>query len=132
MEPEDRLTKKGVWVAAAPQDSTLSRGQVTSGRTRSHPYSRYELLGFTTFGKRGIWVELEYGIIKVFIPLQEDQQARLERMYSRTKGRGFPSVGGGGGDHARRVAYNAGGGRRPRWIRTSQFAGLDLNCYFNH
>ena len=50
VELEDRLTKKGVWVAA-PQDSTLSRGRDTSGKTRSHPYSRYESLRFATFGQ---------------------------------------------------------------------------------
>ena len=65
-------------------------------------------------------------------------------MYSRSKGRGFPSVGGehgsaaAGGRHSRRVAYSAGGGRRPRWIRTSQFTGLVLQfsvslfCLLSH
>ena len=42
VELEGKLTKKGVWVAAAPQDSTLSRGRDISGRTRSRPYSRYK------------------------------------------------------------------------------------------
>ena len=55
-------------------------------------------------------------------------------MYSRSQGRGLPSGeqhgaaaaagAAGNGRHSRRVVYTAGGGRRPRWIRTSQFTGL--------